>query len=108
MFFPYRARITLFRFPWLTVLLCVLCVWIFWAQSNNQHAILRAANDFCDRENNPICLRALQWIGGGTDASVCTEIMIELYHGDNDRADVAALAQHRGNPKAATGALAAR
>jgi len=106
MFFPYRARIKLFRFPWLTVLVCVLCVWIFWAQYNNQRAILRAADDFCERENSPTFVRVLQWIGGRADASTCAQIMIHLYQGGDDRADVAALVKRHANPKLATGTLA--
>jgi membrane associated rhomboid family serine protease len=108
MFFPYRARITLFSVPWLTILVCVLCIWIYWAQYNNQRAIVRAADEFCERENSPTFVRVLQWIGGNTDTAVCAQIMMRLYQGSNDQADVAALAQRYGNPNVATGALAER
>ena len=106
MFFPYRARIKLFHVPWITILVSVLCVWIYWAQYNNQRAIWRAAGEFCEAENNPTFLRALHWIGGSSDPSVCMQVMLKLYHGSDDRADMAALAKQRGNPAIATGALA--
>jgi membrane associated rhomboid family serine protease len=106
MFFPYRARIKLHYVPWLTMLICALCVWIFWAQHKNQVAIVRAAGEFCARETRPSFLRALQWVSGRMDPAACAQVMLQLVHGSDDRADVAALARKRGNPKVATGALA--
>lgn len=108
MFFPYRARITLFRLPLLTILVCLTCIGIFIAQYSNQRALQRSATEFCEREDGRMFLRALTWIGGSSDPLVCAQLMLRLYHGRDDKAELTALIQRFGDARgAAAGGLAA-
>jgi membrane associated rhomboid family serine protease len=105
MFFPYRARITLFHTPVLTVVLCALCFAIFTAQYNNQRALHQSAVQFCERENDGTFLRALKWLGGTAEPRLCTDLMLRLYHAQDDKAQLASLVQQFANSNV-TGALA--
>lgn len=106
MFFPYRARITLFHTPVVTVIVCALCFAIFTAQYNNQRALHESAVAFCERENDGTFLRALKWLGGTTEPRLCAQLMLRLYHARDARAQLSAFTEHAAG-RNVTGALAA-
>lgn len=99
MFFPYRARIALFRFPVLTILVCLSCIGIFTAQYNNQRTLHRAATEFCEREDGRAFLQALPWLAGSAEQQVCTTLMLRLYQAKDDKAELATLVQRFGNAR---------
>lgn len=47
MFIPLRPRIKLTRFPWLTLLVTVICIAVFIAQDRNQRKIYLNAKNYC-------------------------------------------------------------
>ncbi|MGQ0749190.1 MAG: rhomboid family intramembrane serine protease [Betaproteobacteria bacterium] len=106
MFFPYRARITLFHTPVVTVIVCALCFAIFTAQYSNQRALHQSAVQFCEREGDGTFLRALKWLGGNAEPWLCAQLMLRLYHARDARAQLAALTG-RAAGRNVTGALAA-
>ena len=107
MFFPYRARISLHRFPLLTVLVCLLCIGIYTAQFNNQRALRQAADDFCEREQERGFLQALRRFAGSDDARVCAALVLALYGAKDDKAELARLTERlRAPPRVAEGRLA--
>lgn len=106
MFFPYRARITLFHTPVVTVVVCALCFAIFTAQYNNQRALHQSAAQFCERENDGTFLRALKWLGGTAEPWLCAQLMLRLYHARDAKAQLAALTE-RAAVQNVGGALAA-
>jgi membrane associated rhomboid family serine protease len=106
MFFPYRARITLFHTPVVTVIVCALCFAIFTAQYNNQRALHQSAVQFCERETDGTFLRALKWLSGTTEPRFCAQLMLRLYHARDARAQLSAFTEHAAGRNVA-GALAA-
>jgi len=107
MFFPYRARISLHRFPLLTVLVCLLCIGIYAAQFNNQRALVQAAGDFCDRDQERGFLQALTRVAGSAYARVCAALMLSLYGAKDAKAELARFAERFGTPpRIAEGRLA--
>lgn len=98
MFFPYRARITLFHTPVLTVLVCALCFAIFTAQYNNQRALHQSAVQFCERGTDATAVRALKWLAGSADPAVCVHLVLRLYHAPDDKAQLSALTRHAAGP----------
>ena len=89
MFFPYRARIALFHLPVLTIFVCGLCFAVFTAQYSNQRALNQSAYQFCERENDAGFLRGLKWLGGTADPALCAQLMLRLYHAQDDKAVLA-------------------
>ena len=47
MFIPYRARIKLTRFPWMTVSVSALCLLVFLAQERNMERVVESAKTYC-------------------------------------------------------------
>lgn len=99
MFFPYRARIALFHLPVLTIVVCGLCFAVFTAQYSNQRALNQSAYQFCERENDAGFLRGLKWLGGTADPALCAQLMLRLYHAQDDKAVLANLIQRMANPR---------
>jgi hypothetical protein len=67
-FFPYRAKIELHRVPVLTILVSLLCIGIFAAQSSNRGALNQAAVEYCEHEHGRGFLQALRRITGSDDS----------------------------------------
>lgn len=97
MFFPYRARITLFHTPLVTVLVCALCFAIFTAQYANQRALHHSAVQFCEGESDGTFLRALKWLGGTDEPWLCAQLMLRLYHARDEKAQLSALTENPAN-----------
>jgi membrane associated rhomboid family serine protease len=91
MFFPYRACIALHRIPVLTVLVCLLCLGIYAAQSSNENALYQAAGEHCERESGRRFAVALRQIAGTDDPRACAGLMLALYHARDQKAELARL-----------------
>jgi len=103
MFFPYRARIALHRIPLLTILVCLLCIAVFAAQSSSRHALFQAASEHCEREGGRAFVLALRQVAGTGDPRACAALMLALYQARDDKAELARLMQRdgAGAPRAA-------
>jgi membrane associated rhomboid family serine protease len=91
MFFPYRARISLHRTPVLTILVCLLCVVVFAAQSSNRRALIQAASEHCEREGGRKFVLALTQVAGTGEPRACVALMLTLYQARDDKAELARL-----------------
>jgi membrane associated rhomboid family serine protease len=91
MFFPYRACIALHSIPVLTVLVCVLCLGVYAAQSSNQRVLYEAASEHCEREAGRRFALALRQIAGTDDLRACAGLMLALHHARDQRAELARL-----------------
>ena len=97
MFFPYLAKIELHRIPVLTILVSLLCVGIFAAQSSNQHALQDAAAAHCEHEDGRGFLLALRRVAGSNDPRTCTMLMLALSNSKDDRAELLRIAERLGS-----------
>lgn len=97
MFFPYRARIELHRIPVLTILVSLLCLGIFAAQSNNRRALQDAAIAHCEHESSRGFLQALRRVAGSDDARTCAVLMLMLYDSKDERAELVRVMQPAGS-----------
>ena len=86
MFIPYRARIKATRFPVMTVVVAVVCLLVFWAQSRNETQIEKSATAFCA---DPEIARPIE--RGHQQVNVlnsfnCAELLVHLYlRGDGEQ-----------------------
>ena len=51
LFFPFRVDLNFNRIPLLTILVCVVCLYIFIQQGNSFEDIQTATSDFCEQEH---------------------------------------------------------
>ena len=93
MFFPYRAQITLHRFPIITVLVSLLCIAIYAAQYWNERAIVESTATYCQRQHDPEFRQVLLKLQGGADIGKCMALMFSLYTAKDEKTLIAQLAK---------------
>jgi len=93
LFFPFRAQITLFRLPWLTILVSLLCVAVYVAQHFNHRTLEAGAWRFCEEQNDRAFLAALKKLTQSAEAGACVDLMLMLHHHDNTKAEIARVIQ---------------
>lgn len=96
MFLPYRAQITLYRFPVLTVLVALLCIGIYTAQFLNQRAVFSGVSRFCDTPPERDLAAAIQRIYGTADSRHCARLLVEIYRDPSESAAIQRLAAKAG------------
>lgn len=100
MFFPYRACISLFQIPIVTILICLLCIGVFIAQSQNNYAIHDAAISYCDRDLDKEFRRTLVKLADSDDTNVCVTLMLAIHSSNNTKAAIAELVKAHYKPGA--------
>jgi membrane associated rhomboid family serine protease len=95
-FFPYRAKIQLHRLPVLTILVSLLCIGVFVAQSRNERAVQEAASQYCEREQDRAFLQAMRRIAGSDDPGNCTVLMLTLANSKDEKAELARVVERLG------------
>ena len=93
MFLPYRANIRLFRFPFVTVLVSVLCIAVYAAQEINERKSLSHLRDFCTQPLASGFRHALQGLTGRTDAYGCGRLLMTLAHNSDPHQQLDRFAQ---------------
>ena len=96
MFFPYRAQIQLQRIPVLTILVGLLCIGVFVAQSNSERALKDAAVAHCDQEEGRGFRQALQRVAGSNDPQTCVALMLALANSGDERAALGRIVEQLG------------
>jgi membrane associated rhomboid family serine protease len=107
LFFPYKADISLFHIPFLTILISLLCLGIYQAQHNNLLAVQRATQQFCESHGDRQFKIALKKTLGNSDEASCEEFMVELQRADDAEARIEVLAA-KATPMAALSQQASR
>jgi membrane associated rhomboid family serine protease len=60
---PYKADVDLGRWPVMTLLVCLICVWVFARQAYSEHAYEQALNHYCEHDitrDEQVAFRYLQ------------------------------------------------
>lgn len=78
LFIPYKADLQLARWPVVTVLVCLLCVAIYYQQERNEELVLASTEAFCVAEQPHTFTMVLRKLGqDGPQA--CAELMLGLH-----------------------------
>jgi membrane associated rhomboid family serine protease len=96
MFLPYRAQIELHRIPVLTILISLLCLSVFVAQSSSERALKDAAVAHCERETSRGFLQALRRVAGSDDPQTCVALMLALANSSDEQAALARIVERLG------------
>ena len=96
MLFPYRAQIELRRIPVLTIVLSLLCIGVFIAQSSSDREFKDAAVAHCEHETSRGFLQALRRAAGSDDVRTCTALMLALANSSDERAALGRIIERLG------------
>lgn len=89
MFLPVKADFTLPHFPFLTVVICLICSGVFLKQQSDRHDFVVAMNQFCDSSRSHIDEIIFNRIGAALGTDNCADIMYSIANDpDRDEAEV--------------------
>lgn len=84
MLIPYMADLELPRRPYMTLAVCLLCLFVYSCQSQNEDDIWQAAIDSCEEGRTRMLEVVLKKITGEPDIEACVQFMLALYE-TNDK-----------------------
>lgn len=86
LFFPYRADIKLSRMPLLTLLVCIICIFIYWQQVKNEKELYEYSQSFCSQQKSHthrIVMNKLASAYGYKGDDFCSSIFLTLNFSEN-------------------------
>ena len=94
-FFPFRADIRLPGIPILTILICLLCLFVYWQQSQSDADLYNYTNTFCEQQDSPIDRLVLKKIASsdefdGYDA--CSTVYLTIHSSDDPNKKISEIA----------------
>lgn len=93
-FFPFKANLTLNRIPFITIIICVLCILVYVNQVRSNEAVLKSATDFCLNINNIEFEVSLKKITDEDIITGCVHVLFALHSAQGDPAYVQFLAKN--------------
>ncbi len=83
LFFPYRVDIDLKRLPFITILISILCIFIYYQQSVSERAINNSASEYCQKKQSRIFLLVVKKVTQSDDSQACIAILQSLQNNSN-------------------------
>ena len=96
-FFPYKVDLDLRSIPLVTLLVCALCIAIFFQQFTRDMAINKAATTYCKQGHQRTFLLVIEKITGGRSVDQCVQTLMTIHNSTDPQqliADLADQAKH--------------
>lgn len=97
LFLPFKADLSLFRFPFITIAVCILCLLIYNNQFQNERRVMKSGTSFCMERGPQMWRMVLDLSLGDTSPNACAEMMWKIHLSDNPQAEINAYAA-KGRP----------
>ena len=95
-FIPYAAELDLYRFPGVTVLICLLCIGIYYGQEQNSEAVFVETEAFCKRQQPRMFRMVMKEVTGEVSERACAHLMLSMYFAVDSADHIAKLAKEAG------------
>lgn len=81
-FMPFKVDLLLHRMPIVTILICLLCIGVYYGQAKNEVAVQQAGESFCQDKGEVMWRMVLEKTIGSTGQEACQEMMWEIHLSD--------------------------
>ncbi|MBU1191359.1 MAG: rhomboid family intramembrane serine protease [Gammaproteobacteria bacterium] len=88
LFFPFKADLSLFRFPFITIAICILCLLVYNNQFQNERRVVKAGTDFCEERGPQMWRMVMDLSLGDTSANACAEMMWTIHLSDHPQTEI--------------------
>ncbi len=92
LFFPFKADINLSRLPVLTILVSLLCLYIYWQQTTSEQAFSDYTNTFCAEQKSRIDRVVMHKIAkdnGQSKKTICSVVLSGIYFSSDEKLKIA-------------------
>jgi membrane associated rhomboid family serine protease len=93
-FFPYKLDISLYRIPFLTILVCLICLVTFLSQEKSETAFAKNIVNYCTTELDANLRAIIENIDDPRVGKGCANIFMEIREAKNPELRIAELASH--------------
>jgi membrane associated rhomboid family serine protease len=82
LFIPFQADLQLYRFPIITLFICLLCILIYYGQAKNEVAAYQAGEAFCQDKGEVLWRMVMKKTVGDTSQAACQKMMWKIHLSD--------------------------
>jgi membrane associated rhomboid family serine protease len=96
LFFPFKADIRLSRIPFITILISLACLVIYWQQSASENNFANYANTFCEQEKGRIHKIVMAKVADSDKehyAEICSAVYSAVYFNKDSKATIKEISQ---------------
>jgi membrane associated rhomboid family serine protease len=93
LFFPYRAELSLYRIPLVTILICIVCILVFIAQQRNEARLFQAMESTCTVQAQE-AREILKKLGLPVTEKRCKDLLYNIFRADSPEKFIQKLAVH--------------
>lgn len=79
LFFPFRVNLDFNRIPLLTILICVVCLFVFTQQEASFGEIQRASKAYCEKTHERMFWLVIDKVYGERDVEACSSIFYHIH-----------------------------
>ena len=89
LFFPFRVDLNFNRIPLLTILICLVCIFIYIQQEASSDEMQNSANKYCQKTHERMFWLVIEKVYGERDTEACSSIFyhIHSYKNPEERID---------------------
>lgn len=88
LFIPFRADLNLFRVPFITIAVCILCLLIYNNQFQNERKVLKSGTSFCEERGPQMWRMVLSLTLGNTGSEGCAEMLWSIHLADDPEQEI--------------------
>ena len=79
LFFPFRVDLNFNRIPLLTILICLVCIFIFMKQEASFKEMQRSAKEYCQKDHERMFWLVIEKVYGERDVEACSSIFYHVH-----------------------------
>lgn len=79
LFFPFRVDLNFNRIPLLTILVCVVCLFIYINQEASFNDMQRSAKEYCQKDHERMFWLVVEKVYGERDVEACSRIFYHIH-----------------------------
>ena len=89
LFFPFRVDLNFNRIPLVTILICVVCLFVFIKQEASFDEMQKAAKEYCQKDHERMFWLVIEKVYGERDTEACSSVFFHIhsYKNPNQRID---------------------
>lgn len=79
LFFPFRVDLNFNRIPLLTILICLVCIFIFIKQEASTDELQRSSKEYCQKDHERMFWLVIEKVYGERDVEACSSIFYHIH-----------------------------
>ena len=79
LFFPFRVDLNFNRIPLLTILICLVCIFIFIKQEASFDKMQKAAKEYCQKDHERMFWLVIEKVYGERDTEACSSVFYHIH-----------------------------